>query len=185
MSPGLLLVTALGLAMDAFAVSIGVSLTQDRLSRIQILRMALFFGLFQAGMPILGWLGGKGFMALIRTVDHWAAFGLLLLIGGRMIHESFSKEKEEARKTDKTRGLTLIILSVATSIDAFAVGLSLAVLNVMIWLPAAVIGAVAFLMTGLGASLGPLVGRVVGRRAELAGGLVLIGIGIKILIDHF
>lgn len=184
MSPALLLVAALGLAMDAFAVSIGVSLAQDKLSLVQILRMALFFGLFQAGMSILGWLAGKGFMALIRDIDHWVAFGLLLLIGGGMIYESFSIEKEDVRKTDKTRGLTLIILSLATSIDALAAGLSLAALNILIWIPAAVIGVVAFLMTSLGGSMGPLVGRVVGRRAELAGGLVLIGIGIKILIDH-
>jgi len=101
-----------------------------------------------------------------------------------MIYESFSIEKEDVRKTDKTRGLTLIILSLATSIDALAAGLSLAALNILIWIPAAVIGVVAFLMTSLGGSMGPLVGRVVGRRAELAGGLVLIGIGIKILIDH-
>ena len=184
MSPALLMVTALGLAMDALAVSIGVSLAQDKLSRVQILRMALFFGLFQALMPILGWLVGKGFAALIRNIDHWVAFGLLMLIGGRMIFESFSKKKDEGRNTDKTRGLSLVVLSVATSIDAFAAGLGLAALDVLIWLPAAVIGAVAFLMTGLGASLGPLVGRMAGRRAELAGGLVLIGIGIKILIDH-
>ena len=184
MSLLLLLATALGLAMDAFAVSIGVSLAQSRLKPGQVLRMAFFFGLFQAGMPVLGWLAGRGVVGLIQEMDHWVAFGLLVLIGGRMIGESFAKGREGKQGADRTRGWMLLVLSVATSIDAFAVGLSLGALDVLIWLPAAVIGAVAFFMTGLGASLGPLLGRVAGRRAELAGGLLLIGIGVKILVDH-
>jgi putative Mn2+ efflux pump MntP len=180
----LLLATALGLAMDAFAVSIGVCLAQIRLAPGQVLRLALFFGLFQAGMPILGWLAGRGVSGLIQGIDHWVAFGLLMLIGGRMIGESFARDREGKQGVDRTRGWMLLVLSVATSIDAFAVGLSLGTLDVLIWFPAAVIGAVAFLMTVLGASLGPLLGRVAGRRAELAGGLLLIGIGVKILTDH-
>jgi len=176
---------ALGLAMDAFAVALGLGCSPRGLSRGQALRLALHFGLFQFFMPVLGWAVGTGIEARIRAFDHWIAFGLLVLVGGKMIVESFRAGGADACKAgDPTRGSRLLILSVATSIDALAVGLSLGVLEVGVFYPAAVIGAVAFLMTVLGARLGPVLGRVVGRRAELLGGVVLVLIGIKIVADH-
>jgi len=176
---------ALALAMDAFAVSLGMSCGLRGLKRAQVLRLAAAFGLFQFGMPILGWLAGGTLIHIIRSVDHWVAFGLLAFIGGRMIFESFHlSEEEKAGRPDQTRGRPLLILALATSIDALAVGLSLGVVRVGIVYPAAVIGVTCFSMTVVGALIGPLVGRVVGKRAELLGGLVLVGIGIKILAEH-
>ena len=176
---------ALALAMDAFAVSLGMSCGLRGLKRDQVLRLALAFGLFQFAMPVLGWLAGGTVIQAIRGFDHWIAFGLLAFIGGRMIFESFHlSEEEKAGRPDQTRGRPLLILALATSIDALAVGLSLGVVRVGIVYPAAVIGVTCFSMTVVGALVGPLVGRVVGKRAELLGGLVLIGIGIKILAEH-
>jgi putative Mn2+ efflux pump MntP len=124
-------------------------------------------------------------LGLIKNFDHWIAFGLLALIGGRMIHESLEHDDEEkAGRPDQTQGSRLLVLALATSIDALAVGLSLGVVRSGILYPAAVIGATSFVLTLVGAKLGPVVGRVVGRRAELLGGLILIGIGLKILIEH-
>ena len=176
---------AFALAMDAFAVSIGVSLTQDNLTRRSILRLAFFFGFFQFMMPILGWMAGKSILVYIRAVDHWMAFVLLLLIGIKMIYESM-KGQEIARgsRADPTRGFSLFILSIATSIDALAVGLSFAVLETSILSSALIIGVVAFFMSLVGARIGPLLGKVIGKWAELAGGVILIFIGIKILIEH-
>lgn len=176
---------ALALAMDAFAVSVGISISLEKITKKQTFRMSFHFGFFQFMMPIIGWLAGQSILKYIQAVDHWVAFGLLLFIGGRMIYESFrSREMVKRRKTDPTKGFSLFTLSVATSIDALAVGLSFAVLHEVILYPAAVIGIVAFLMTVLGTKLGPLLGRMIGKRAEFLGGLILILIGIKILSDH-
>ncbi len=176
---------AFALAMDAFAVSLGLGLNLVRASAVQTLRLALFFGVFQFLMPVIGWGAGTTVIGLIERFDHWVAFALLLGVGGKMIVESFrGAGTVKVRKSDPTRGFSLLVLSVATSLDSLAVGLSLAALRVAIVYPAAVIGVVAFLMTVIGMKLGPLVGRVVGKRAELAGGLILILIGIKILADH-
>ncbi len=181
----LILGIALALAMDAFAVSLGLGCGMKGLTRGQVLRLALAFGLFQFAMPVLGWLAGGTLIHIIRGVDHWIAFGLLAFIGGRMIFESFHlSEEEKACRPDQTRGRPLLILALATSIDALAVGLSLGVVRVGIVYPAAVIGVTCFALTVAGALLGPVVGRVVGKRAELLGGLVLLGIGIKILAEH-
>ena len=178
---------ALALAMDAFAVSVGISLSLEGISRRQMFRLAFHFGFFQFLMPILGWLAGLSVLTYIKAVDHWIAFGLLLFIGARMIYESFKrgKEKKEGNgNVDPTKGFSLFILSIATSIDALAVGLSFAVLHESILYPAVVIGMVAFLMTVMGIKSGPLLGRMIGKRAELLGGLILILVGIKILSDH-
>jgi putative Mn2+ efflux pump MntP len=182
----LILGIALALAMDAFAVSLGMSCSLKGLKRGPILRLALAFGLFQFAMPVIGWFAGGTVIHFIRGVDHWIAFGLLAFIGGRMIFESFHlSEAEKACRPDQTRGRPLLVLALATSIDALAVGLSLGVVRVGILYPAAVIGVTCFALTVLGALLGPVVGRVVGKRAELLGGIVLIGIGAKILAEHF
>jgi putative Mn2+ efflux pump MntP len=151
----------------------------------QAVRMGAYFGGFQFAMPVIGWFAGDRLLGLIKNLDHWVAFGLLALIGGRMIHESFElSDEEKACRPDQTQGSRLLVLALATSIDALAVGLSLGVVRAGILYPAAVIGATSFAMTLVGAKLGPVVGRVVGRRAELLGGLILIGIGAKILIEH-
>lgn len=181
----LVLPMALALAMDAFAVSVGVSTGLGGISRGQTFRLAFHFGFFQFMMPIIGWLAGQSVLKYIQSIDHWVAFGLLLFIGCKMIYESFQKgEKIANKKTDPTKGFSLLLLSIATSIDALAVGLSFAALQVAILFPSVIIGLVAFFMTIIGAQLGPLLGQVVGKRAELFGGLVLILIGIKILVGH-
>lgn len=181
----LVLPIALALAMDAFAVSVGLSVSQKGLSRNQVFRLATGFGFFQFLMPLLGWLAGQTIIESIKTVDHWVAFGLLAVIGTKMIYESFKSETSISNEdNDSTKGFVLFILSVATSIDALAVGLSFAALDLPVLFPSLIIGVVAFIMTVVGTKIGPIFGRLVGKRAELIGGCVLILIGIKILTDH-
>jgi len=175
---------AVGLAMDAFAVSIGAGLTLKTVDARQTLRLAWHFGLFQALMPIIGWLAGLSVERWIAPVDHWIAFGLLAVIGGKMIHEALKDDDEETRRGDPTKGWSLVLLSLATSIDALAVGLSLALLDVSIWWPAVVIGLVAGAFTTVGMQLGKRFGALLGRRMESVGGIVLIAIGVKILVEH-
>ena len=174
---------AVGLAMDAFAVSIGAGLTLKTVDARQTFRLAWHFGLFQALMPIIGWLAGLSVERWIAPVDHWIAFGLLAVIGGKMIYEAL-KDDEETRRGDPTKGWSLMLLSVATSIDALAVGLSLALLDVSIWWPAVVIGLVAGAFTTVGMQLGKRFGALLGRRMEVVGGIVLIAIGVQILVKH-
>ncbi|HEX2695986.1 MAG TPA: manganese efflux pump MntP family protein [Acidobacteriota bacterium] len=176
---------AVALAMDCFAVAMGMSCGATRLTGRQTLRVAFFFGLFQFAMPVLGWFAGETVLRYVERFDHWVALALLAFVGGKMIRESFEKgEGKDSNPIDRTRGVPLMVLSVATSIDALAVGLSLAVLRTNIFLPAALIGVVCFALTVAGAKLGPIVGRAVGKRAELLGGLILIGIGVKIVLEH-
>ena len=174
---------AVALAMDAFAVALAAGAVLNPLTRGHLFRLGFHFGLFQALMPIGGWLIGMTVQKWIAAYDHWIAFGLLAFVGGRMIVEAFNHEKEEA-VSDPTRGLTMIMLSVATSIDALAVGLSLAMLGVSVWLPAAVIGIVAGVLTVFGMLLGRRLGDNWGKRVEVCGGLVLCAIGLKILLEH-
>ncbi len=178
---------ALALAMDAFAVAVGVGLSLRGCSSRQTLRLAGSFGLFQFVMPILGWAAGRSVVGLIQNYDHWLAAGLLVFIGGRMILEAVKREEsrpEGAACPDPTRGGRLLVLSLATSIDALAAGLGLAALGARVVYPALVIGLVAFVLTAAGAKLGPLAGRWAGRWAEVAGGVVLLGIAAKILVEH-
>jgi len=173
------------LAMDCFAVTLGMACGSRGLTLKQAVRMAAYFGGFQFVMPVIGWFAGDRLLRIIEHFDHWVAFGLLALIGGRMIWESFEmSEEDKACRPDQTQGKRLFILALATSIDALAVGLSLGVVRTGILFPAAIIGVTSFVLTLAGAKLGPVVGRLVGKRAELAGGLILIGIGVKILIEH-
>jgi putative Mn2+ efflux pump MntP len=179
--------TALALAMDAFAVAVASGVSLKIVSPRQTFRLAWHFGFFQALMPIIGWSGGLTVRPLIEHYDHWVAFVLLALVGGHMILEAMDKKKEEERpRNDPTRGLRLVMLSVATSIDALAVGLSLALLKISIWLPALVIGAVATIGTAAGLHLGKKAGASsrLGSYAEVTGGLVLIAIGLKVLYEH-
>lgn len=176
---------AVALAMDCFAITIGLACGVRGLTMKQAVRMAAYFGGFQFVMPIAGWLAGDRLLGIIRHFDHWVAFGLLALIGGRMIWESVeTSDEEKACRPDQTRGKKVLLLALATSIDALAVGLSLGVVRTSILYPAAIIGVTSFVLTVAGAKLGPVVGRIVGKRAELVGGIILIGIGVKILLEH-
>jgi len=174
---------AFGLAMDAFAVSITSGLTIKQLRINDALKIAIFFGSFQAIMPLIGWSAGLSFRDFISGIDHWIAFGLLSLIGCKMIYES-SKMEVNSKKIDPLNVYVLLMLSIATSIDALAVGLSLSFLNVSIALPAIIIGVVTFLLSIFGVYLGNRFGHYFERKIEIIGGLILIGIGIRILINH-
>jgi putative Mn2+ efflux pump MntP len=178
-----LLGLALALAMDAFAVALGTGAVLARLTGRHLFRLGFHFGLFQAMMPVIGWLAGQTIIQWVSAWDHWIAFSLLALIGGRMIHEACSGE-EKAEDRDPTKGASLVLLSIATSIDALAVGFSLSVIGVSIWMPALVIGLVAGALTVIGMLLGGRIGDRWGPRVEIFGGLVLISIGIKILVEH-
>ena len=176
---------AVGLAMDAFAVSLGAGATSFARGRRARFRLAFHFGLFQALMPIAGWLLGSSVARYISSVDHWIAFGLLALVGGRMVRDGFAGgERPPDTSRDPSRGMTLVLLSVATSIDALAVGLTLAMLEVTIWHAAAVIGVVTGALSLAGIALGNRFGTLLGRRMEVAGGFILIAIGLRILVGH-
>ena len=180
-----ILAIAVGLAMDAFSVAVATSVTLKRLTPRHVFRFAFHFGLFQAGMPVLGWLAGRTVVKWVAVWDHWLAFGLLGLVGGKAIYDGLrATPVEDVQPADPTRGLSLIILSVATSIDAFAVGLSLAWLGTSIWSTVAIIGLVTAALTTAGMFLGRLLGARFGRRMSIVGGVVLVGIGAKILIEH-
>ena len=179
-----LVLIAVGLAMDAFAVSIASSVIIGKVSKRQIFRLSFHFGLFQAMMPVVGWLAGRSVQDYIAGWDHWIAFGLLLFIGSKAIYESFNHDESKKQRSDPSKGFSLVLLSTATSIDALAVGLSFAVLDVTIWYPSLIIGVITAALSLIGVFLGSRLGRRFGRRMEIIGGLVLIAIGVKILIDH-
>jgi putative Mn2+ efflux pump MntP len=180
---------AIGLAMDAFAVSISSGICIPDLRPRHALRAAAAFGLFQFLMPVAGWLLGSTFRDLIQGFDHWIAFGLLAVVGGKMIFESIKARNEEACEDDAKAASILslpglLVLSVATSIDALAVGLSYSVLGTPILLPATIIGLVTFALCVVGCEFGKRIGAKFERWATLAGGMVLVGIGAKIAIEH-
>jgi putative Mn2+ efflux pump MntP len=174
---------AFGLAMDAFAVSITSGITIKQLRIRNALKIAMFFGAFQAIMPIVGWLAGLSLRDFISGVDHWIAFGLLSLIGCKMIYESIKMESSQ-KVINPLNIYVLLMLSVATSIDALAVGVSFAFLKVSIITPVIVIGIVTFVLSLLGVFVGDKFGRFFEKKIEIVGGLILIGIGIKILVEH-
>ncbi len=178
-----IIVIALGLAMDAFAVSITSGLTIKNLKIKYAFRIALFFGVFQAFMPLVGWLAGLSLKDFISGVDHWIAFGLLCLIGCKMIYESIKIESSE-REINPLNVYVLLVLSVATSIDALVVGVSFAFLMISIATPIIVIGIVTFLLSFVGVFVGNRSGHFFEGKIEIIGGLILISIGIKILIEH-
>ena len=253
-----ILAIAVGLALDAFAVAVARSVSLGRVTGRQVFRFAFHFGLFQAVMPLIGWLAGRSVQQYVGAWDHWLAFGLLAFIGGKAVVDALKAKSAppavnessgqaaaddcasdvgrvapasdvgrvapgppqrrrrvriwppfvsvappvaglrraggdppyipEAKRPDPTRGLTLLMLSVATSIDALAVGLSLGVLEVAIWYPALIIGVVTAALTALGMLIGSRLSHSLGARfgrwTELVGGLVLIAIGVKILVEH-
>jgi putative Mn2+ efflux pump MntP len=179
-----ILLIAIGLSADCFAVALGGSISMRTLSRFQVFRVSLAFGLFQALMPVLGWLAGQTVVEIIADYDHWVAFILLAIVGGRMIWESFRAEEARSKNADITKGILLLTLSVATSIDALVVGLSFAFLEISILTASLTIGITAFVVTAIGFLLGRKAGSLIGRRAETVGGVVLLGIGLRILLTH-
>jgi len=180
-----LMAIAVALAMDAFAVAIVTGLTVKPLTHRHVFRLSFHFGLFQFLMPLLGWIAGHAVQRHVATIDHWVAFGLLAFVGGKMLWESLHSDgKKSASSNDPTSGWQLVLLSVATSIDAFAVGLSLGLIGSSIIRPAVIIGIVAAVFTAAGMALGRKVGSLWGKRVEVLGGLILIAIGTKILLDH-
>ncbi len=178
-----ILAIAVGLAMDAFAVSIGIGTAGEIRGVRPIFRLAFHFGLFQFLMPVLGWGAGSAFASAIATVDHWVALALLSFVGARMIRSGLSPAENRGRP-DPSRGWTLVMLSIAVSIDALAVGLSLAMLKVRIVFPSIIIGLVTGGLSWLGLAVGHRLGRGFGARMEIAGGILLIAIGARILLDH-
>jgi manganese efflux pump family protein len=178
------LLLAVGLGMDAFAVSLAVGSCRTSIRFRPLFRLSFHFGLFQFLMPIVGWWLGQSVDQYIRDYDHWIAFILLAGIGVRMIKESRETKSDRSDKIDHTRGWMLVLLSIATSIDALAVGLSMAFLGVDIWIPSLVIGIVAAAMTAVGMIGGGRLGCLFGKRMELLGGIILVGIGLKILLEH-
>ena len=174
---------ALGLSMDAFAVSVTNGFVIKELKFGSAFRIALFFGVFQAVMPVIGWASGLSFVSYIQIVDHWVVFALLGFIGSKMIIESRSLKKESECK-NCLHLPTLILLSFATSIDALAIGFSFAFLRVSIFMPVALIGGITFIVCLSGVYLGKKVGHIFENRIEMIGGIVLFGIGLKILVEH-
>lgn len=181
-----ILLIAVALAMDAFAVAVATGLTLKTVDFRQTFRLSWHFGLFQSLMPIIGWSGGSLVRTYLQHYDHWVAFGLLAFVGGHMIKEALSADDEHETKKDPTRGLTMVMLSVAVSIDALAVGLTLAMLEINIWFPAVIIGIVALVTTIIGLHLGKQISHFphLCAYAEILGGIVLVGIGLKILWEH-
>lgn len=174
-----------GVSADAFAVALGKGLQM----RHQVLRGALIlgfaFGLAQALMPLIGWAFGSTFADFIAPVDHWIVFGLLAIVGGKMIWEAFTDDDDdESSERGVLKVREVVILTIATSIDALAVGVSLALLDVNIWLAAGVLGLTTFVFSFLATLIGHRVGLAFQRPAEVIGGLVLIGIGVRVLIEH-
>ena len=178
-----ILALAVGLAMDACAVSAGAGAGGRSTGPRAAFRLSFHFGLFQFFMPVVGWYLGASVAQFIAAFDHWIAFGLLAIVGGRMIRSGL-QEEQEAEAPDLSRGWSLVMMSIATSIDALAVGLGLAMLGVTIWKPAVVIGIVTAAMSMAGLWLGRRLGDRFGRRMEVAGGVILIAVGLRILVEH-
>ena len=173
---------ALALAMDSFAVSITSGVTIKKLKVGNALKIALLFGFFQGFMPVIGWLAGTSLRTFISGFDHWVAYGLLSFIGLKMIYESF--KLESAEKEGKLNSYVLLVLAIVTSIDALAVGISFAFLKIAIITPVIVIGIITFLLSFIGVFIGNKIGPFFENKVEFLGGLILVAIGVRILIEH-
>ena len=182
MSTLTLFILAVGLSMDAFAVAVCKGLAMNRITAKKAITVGLWFGIFQALMPLIGFLLGYGFQDKITAVDHWIAFILLALIGANMIRESLSHEEEKA--DDSLSFKTMFILAVATSIDALAVGITFAFLTVNIWRAITFIGITTFIISVIGVKIGNIFGTKYQNKAEFVGGAILILLGLKILLEH-
>ena len=175
---------AIGLAMDAFAVSLVCGASVETVTARRVFRLAFHFGLFQALMPVIGWAAGRSVQYYIESWDHWIAFGLLMIVGAQILYKSLTEDNGRFTRIDPTRGISLFLLSVATSADALAAGLSMAMIGVTIWHAAMIIGLTTAVLTVIGMYIGSRVGRFFRKSFEFAGGIILIGIGIKILFMH-
>ncbi|MDI9609317.1 MAG: manganese efflux pump MntP family protein [Candidatus Verstraetearchaeota archaeon] len=178
-----ILLIAVGLSMDSLAVAVASGMALKHIGAKGAAKIGVSFGLFQAGMPVIGWFGGSAFIWLISGFDHWVAFLLLAVIGGRMIYEAVWDSDEVSGKNPLVLS-HLLIISVATSIDALAVGLGFSALGVPILVPAAVIGFVCFAISFTGAYFGNRAGKYLGSRVRVIGGIILISIGLRILLEH-
>ena len=178
---------AVGLAMDAFAVSISNGIVLKKVRFCDAVKFGTYFGVFQFVMPVIGFFCAKNFREAIESVDHWIAFILLLIIGGKMFIESFKEDDDDDTPTSVSV-YNMIVLAIATSIDALAVGVSFAFLNgdnsAFVWEASAIIGIVAFVISYAGVYLGKKIGEHIKKNAERLGGIILVGIGIKILLEH-
>jgi len=178
-----ILIIATALSMDAFSVSIATGAAYKKTGNFNALKMAFFFGIFQAVMPIVGWLAGLSFRKYIESFDHWIAFALLAAVGGKMIYEAiFTKQKQQ--KNNPMTLTLLLVLSIATSIDALAVGITFSLIAESIIKAVIVIGLVTFVFSYIGVFIGEKLGHFFENKIEIAGGLMLLAIGIKILIEH-
>jgi putative Mn2+ efflux pump MntP len=185
MSFGAILLLAVGVAMDATAVSAARGLAARRVHARQVFLVALLFGGFQALMPLLGWLIGSRLGPVVERFDHWIAFALLAAIGGKMLFEAFTASaKDDPNKDELFRIDVLLALALATSIDALAVGITLPMLEAPLVLSLVTIGVTTALLSGMGLIVGRRFGAALGKRLDIAGGLVLIGLGTKILVQH-
>lgn len=178
-----ILILAFGLSMDAFAVAVSCGLVLKRPQNAQALKVAVFFGAFQMGMPLLGWLLARGLNQWIAGIGHWAAFGLLFFLGFNMIRHGLRQEPEQINKNPLLLSV-LIGLSLATSMDALAAGISFSLLHISVWMPVVTIGCVTFAVSFLGIKIGSKLDRHLESKAIVVGGLILIGLGVKILIKH-
>ncbi len=177
-------IIAVSLSIDSFAASIVLGANSKQVSIFNIIKVALIFGFFQAVMPIFGWSVGNKFEYIIKSIDHWIAFVLLLLVGGKMIYESLSKSKKNNSNIDISNFYLIITLGISTSIDAMVIGISFGVLRIAIQTPIIIIGITTFIFSTTGVILGKKVGIKFGNKFEVIGGVVLILLGVKILIEH-
>jgi putative Mn2+ efflux pump MntP len=177
----------LSLSFDALAVSISSGISNRNLKKFHVVRGSFFFGAFQFAMPVIGWFLGKAFVSYIEAFDHWVAFGLLAFIGGKMLVGALPRKNREtrpAKNIDIQNIGNLTVLAIATSIDALAVGLSFSMVNQGIWIPALIIGCITFAVCFLGFECGKKIGLVFETGSQIVGGLILVGIGVKILLEH-
>lgn len=179
----IILPVAIGLGVDAFSVALGASVFPTDSERRRTFRLVFHFGFFQGGMAFLGWLCGRTIEPYVAAIDHWIAFVLLAYVGGRMLRAALRGDLDSSRE-DPSRGMTLVMMSIGTSIDAFAVGLSLALTGSEILWPSLVIALVAAAMTYVGLKIGGELGTRFGPPVQLIGGLVLIAIGVRVLVTH-
>ena len=175
---------AIGLSIDAFAVSITIGLSIKCLRIIDFLIPCILFGFFQAFMPVIGYVAGNNFASYIKSFDHWLVFILLCFIGGKMLKKSFSKEQKDEVYQNSLQFLTILLLAILTSIDALSVGIAFALLNINIFFAIAVIGVITFIVSLGGMKIGNQYGSLIKSKAEFFGGVILILIGTKILIEH-
>jgi putative Mn2+ efflux pump MntP len=178
-----IILLGISLAMDAFAVSICKGLSMKKIDWKKAIIIGLYFGVFQALMPIIGYFLGATFESLVTNIDHWIAFGLLALIGGNMVKEGLQDEESD-NCNDNVDFKTMIVLAIATSIDALAVGITFAFLKVNVPLAVTIIGVITFIISLIGVKIGNKFGNKYENKAEIAGGIVLILIGLKILLEH-